>query len=169
MPQRRDVNRIRIFRINHYARDALRLAQSDISERLARVSGFINAVAKRRALAIIRFARAHPHDVRIGLANGYIADGCDAVCVENRFPCRTVVDGLPQTAGRIAYIKHIRIALDDGEVVNASAHAGRPNRTKPKAAQQRIIRQIDRRRRRSRRRYIWHGWRRSLSASLLRL
>src|SRR5262249_14094303 len=72
--ERRDINRIRVLRINDDTRDGLCLFQPDVSECLAAVGRFIDPVAESGTLAVVRLARADPDDIRIGLANGDVAD-----------------------------------------------------------------------------------------------
>ena len=51
-------------------------------------------------------------------------------------------------ARRIADVVGRRIGLDDGDVVDAAAHARRPDRPEAERAQHRIVREVDGRRRR---------------------
>ena len=50
--------------------DMLGILQPNVGPVLAAVSGFVNAIADRDAVAHPRFAGAHPDDLRIGRING---------------------------------------------------------------------------------------------------
>src|SRR5262249_55954630 len=65
MAGRGDVDDVRILRIDHDARDGLRLLEPDVRERLAAVFALVDPVAEGRRLPIVRFTRPDIHDVRV--------------------------------------------------------------------------------------------------------
>ncbi len=62
---RGDIDRVRILRVHHHARDALRLLQADVLELLAAVGGLVDAAAEGRALPVVRLTGAHVDGVRV--------------------------------------------------------------------------------------------------------
>ena len=131
-----------------------RVLQPHVLERLPAVGRLVDAVAERRALAVVRFARADPDDVRVLLADGQVADRRRRVGLEDRRPRRAVVDGLEDAARGEAEVDDRRVALDDGDVVDAAADVGGADRPEAEVLQQRIVGPVDGRRlgRRRRRR-----------------
>ena len=119
------------------------VSQADVREGLAAVCRFVDAVAERRGLPVIRFAGADVHDVRIRRVDGNVADGGRAVRLENRIEGRAVVDRFEDTAHGVADIDDVRIAFADRDVVDAAAHAGGAYRSKPERREQRVRWQID--------------------------
>ena len=77
-----NVHDIRIDRTDHDASDVHRLVQSHVLPRVAAVGRFVNAVAPRRALAIVRFAAADPDDRWIRWRDGDVADRGDRLVIE---------------------------------------------------------------------------------------
>ena len=86
------------------------------------------------------FAGADVHDVRIRRMDRDVADRRGAVGLEHRLERRAVVLGLEHAADRVADVDDARIAFGHGDVVDASAHAGRTDRSEPECRQQRILR-----------------------------
>ena len=128
MAHRRDVDDVRILRVHDDAADALRFVQPDVLEFLAAVGGLVDAGAERRALAVVRLSGPDVDDVGVRRRNRDVADRGNRVLVEDRRPGGAVVGGLPDAAGREADIDGRRVALDDGDVVDAAAHVGRADR-----------------------------------------
>jgi hypothetical protein len=129
MAERRDVDDVRILRVDNDPGDALAVLQADELELFAGVGRLVHAAAERRALAIVRFARTDVDDVRIGRGERDVADRGDHVLVEDRRPGRPVVRRLPQTAAGEAQIVGRRVALVHRDVVDATAHVRRPDCT----------------------------------------
>src|SRR5439155_22033668 len=96
------VDGVRVLRVDLDARDRLSLLQSHAREGLAAVGRLVDAVSDRRALPVVRFPGPDPHDVRVLLADGDVADRSRRVALEDRLPGRPVVDALPDAAGRKA-------------------------------------------------------------------
>jgi hypothetical protein len=124
VPDRGDVEDIRVLRMDDDARDALCLLQPHLLPRLAGVGGLVDAGAERGALAVVRFARADIHDVRIRRCDRDVADRRDRLLVEHGRERRPVVDGLPHATGRERDVVDVGIALDHGEVIDAPDHVG---------------------------------------------
>ncbi len=143
MAGHRDVHRLRTFRIDHDARDRLRLLQPDVRKRLSTVRRLINAVAKRRGLPIVGLAGADVDDVRVGRVDGDVADRRGAVMLEHRLEGGAVVLRLEHAADGITDINDVGIALRHGDVVDAAAHARGADGAEAEARQQRIGRHVD--------------------------
>ncbi len=139
----RRVNRLRVARIDHDARDGLRLAQADVLEGPAAIGGLVDAVAKRRRLAIVRLSGADIDDVRIGGMDGDVADRRGRVLLEHRLPRSAVVLRLEHAPDRVAHVDDVGIRLRHGDVVDPSPHAGRADRSKPERREQGIVRRVD--------------------------
>ena len=86
--ERGDVDDVGILRVDDDPADVLRLAQPHVLPGLAAVGRLVDAVAPRRALAVVRFAGADPHDVRIGRVDGDVANRHRRLRVEDVLPGR---------------------------------------------------------------------------------
>src|SRR5439155_13226454 len=102
-------------------------------ERLATVCRLVDAVAERGRLTVVRFARADVHDARIGRMDRDIADRRAVVGFEHGRERRPVVLRLEHASDCVADVDDVRIALRYGDIVDASSHAGWPNRTELEA------------------------------------
>src|SRR5437868_13395647 len=71
---RRDEHDVVIRGIDDDAIDVLGVAKAHVLERRSAVGRFVNAVAPRGALAVVRFAGADPNEVRFRLGDGEGAD-----------------------------------------------------------------------------------------------
>jgi hypothetical protein len=136
--------------MHDHPRDRLGLAQAHVGERPAAIRGLEDAVAERRTLPVVRLARAYVDDAGVRLGNRDVADRMSRVGVEDRLERDAVVLGLPDAAGGEADVEHLRIILDDGNVVDAPALADRPDDAPTESAQRGISGFIDRRGRRGR-------------------
>src|SRR5690349_78098 len=100
MAQHGDVDNVWVFRIDHDARDRLGIFKTHLRESLTGVGGFVDAVAKARALAVVGLAGADPNDVWIGRSDGDVADRVSAVRIEDWLKGRAVISRLPNAVGR---------------------------------------------------------------------
>ena len=116
----------------------------DVLEVLAAVGGLVDAGAERRALTVVRLARADVDDVGVRRCQLDVADGGDRELVEDRRPRGAVVDGLPDAAGRVADVERRGVALVDGDVVDASAHDRRADRAPDEPFEHRVVRFVHR-------------------------
>ena len=154
---RGDVDDVGILRVHDHLGDRLRFFQPHVLELASAVGRLVDAGAERRALTVVRFARADIDDVGVRRRDLDVADRRDRVLVEDRRPRRAVVDGLPDAARRVADVDDRRVALVDGDVVDASAHDGRADRAPDEPLEQRVVRLVD-----------WPGRRRFLGLRLFR-
>src|SRR6185503_16935601 len=122
---RRDVDRVRVTRIEHDARNRLRLAETDVRERLAAIGGLVHPVAKRCRLPVVRLTGADVDDVRIVLIDGDIADGGGPELLEDGHEARPRVCRLEHSADGVPDPDDTRVLLVYRDVVDASAHARR--------------------------------------------
>ena len=83
MPDRRDVDDVRVLRVDDDAADALGFLQPDVHELLAAVGGLVDAGAERRALAVVRLAGADVDDVRVRRRERDVADRRHRILVED--------------------------------------------------------------------------------------
>ena len=124
---RRHVDDVGVLRVDDDAADVLRVAQAHVLPGLAAVDRLVDAVTPRGALAIVRFAGAHPHDVGIGRVDGDVADRHRGLGVEHVLPRVATIDRLQQTAGRRRRIEDRGVGLVHREVRDAPAHEDGPD------------------------------------------
>src|SRR5260370_18262488 len=131
--ENRHVNYIGILRIDDNACYGLRILQAHLREGLAAVGRFIDAVTKAGTLAVVGLAGAHPDDFGVRRSNRDISNRSSRISINNRLESCAVIRSFPDSAGSEAHVINISIALDHGDVVDASAHACRsdaaPNKT----------------------------------------
>ena len=96
--------------------------------RLAAVGRLVDAVAPRRALAVVRLAGADPDEIGIALRDRDVADRHQPLVLELGLERGAVVDGLPHAAVRRADVEDRRVGLVDRQVRDAPRHRGRPER-----------------------------------------
>src|SRR5207253_10387351 len=82
----------------------------------------VDAVAPRRALAVVRLAAADPHEIRIVLRYRDVADRDQSLRLELRLERRAAVRGLPYAAVRGTDVEDRGIRLVDREVRDAPRH-----------------------------------------------
>ena len=107
MAQHRDIDDVRISWIDHDASDRLRIGQPHLCECLPGVRRLINAVSKAGTLPVVRFAGAHPHDVRVRGSDRDISNGRGRISIENRRESRAIVRGFPDAAGGRADVANV--------------------------------------------------------------
>ena len=83
-PSGRHQHHIVVGRMHHDAIDVLGLRQSHQRKRVAAVGGLINAAAPRRALPVIRFTGAHPHQIGVDLRYRNIPDRNEPLILKER-------------------------------------------------------------------------------------
>ena len=121
---RRDVDHVRVLGVHDHLGDRLRFFQSHVLELAAAVGRLVDAGAERRALTVVRLARADVDDVGIRRRQLDVADRRDRVLVEDRRPRRAVVDGLPDAARRVADVDDV-----DGLLSSTAMSSTRPPMT----------------------------------------
>src|SRR5207244_3218624 len=112
------VDRFGILRVDHDARDRLRLPQADVRERLAAVGRLVDAVAERGRLAIVGFAGPDVHDVGVRWMDRDVADRRGAVGLEHRLEGDAVVLRLENAADGVTNIDNAAIAFRHGDAVD---------------------------------------------------
>src|SRR4030095_3999123 len=100
MSERRDIDHIRIARVNNHPSDVLRVFQSHVLPGLAAIERAIDAVAPGRALPIVGLTASNPDYVWVGRGNTEIADRRRALVIEDGFEGRAGVCGFPDATGR---------------------------------------------------------------------
>src|SRR5579871_5309848 len=99
MAERGDINDVGILRMHANRADVQSVFETHILPGLARVGGFINAVAVRRVAADVRLAHADVNDIWIGFRN---SDGAHRsgfeLAIRNRLPGYAAIDGFPNSA-----------------------------------------------------------------------
>src|SRR6185369_16705737 len=118
----RDVNDVWIARVDNDPANMLRIPEPHVLPGLAAVERTIDTVAPRRTLSIIRLAGTDPDDIRVRGRYADVADRRRSLLVEDRLEGRAGVCGFPYAAGRGSYIEGRGVAVDNREVVDASAH-----------------------------------------------
>ena len=134
-PGRRHEDDVVRARVDHDAVDVLRRAQADVRVRLAAVGGFVDAVAPRCALAVVRLARADPDEVRVALRDGEIADRDQPLILELGLERRAVVHRLPDAAVRRADVEDRGVRLVGGDVGDPTRHRGRADGSEVKCVE----------------------------------
>ena len=99
----------------------LAIAQAEMRPGLARVGGFVNAVANGEIGAMQAFAAADIDDIGIGRSDGDGANGLRGLIVEDRIPGAAVVVGLPHAAVDLAHIENVGLAGHAGGSARAPA------------------------------------------------
>ena len=124
MADGRDVHHIRVRRMNDDAADVARVGEAGQLPRAAGIGRLVDAVAPRRALAIVGFAGSGPDDVGVRRRHGDVANRHHRVdAIEHRRPRRALVDAPEDAAagGRdvdgVGLTRHAR----DRDVVDAAA------------------------------------------------
>ena len=108
VPQRGDVDDVRIRRINHDPSDVQRFLEAHVRPVPAAIHGLVDAVTSRIARAVVGLAGAHPHSVGVGRGARDVADRAHSVCaVEDRVPPCATVRRLPDTADGAAKVRGV--------------------------------------------------------------
>ena len=122
--EHRDVDGVRIPRVDQDPRDLTRVGESHEPPARAGVGREVDAVPVDDVVAGVRFARPHPDEIRVGGRDG---DGADRgrVLFEDRFERHAAVDRLPDATRRRADVDHVRVSRDSGDRGDAPAAGGR--------------------------------------------
>jgi hypothetical protein len=120
--QRSYVQNIGIPWMNNDPADVARGNETHALPCFAAVERLVSAIAPGTALAIIGFASANPNDGGIRGSDGDVANGGNALFVEDRFPRGAIVGGLPDSTGSNADEYDAGIRFDYGKIVDAAAH-----------------------------------------------
>ena len=118
----RHVGHVRIPGMDLDAGDVVRRLEPEVRPGPAGIRRPEHAHPPRRGLAVLRFARADPHDVRVRRGEGDVPDGEHRLVVEERFERASTVDRLPHATRRHANVEGGRIGLVDRDVGDAAAH-----------------------------------------------
>ena len=89
-----------VARVDDDAIDVAGGAKPHVGVGLAAVRRLVDAVTPRRALPVVRFARADPDEVGVRLRDGHVADRHQALRLELGLERRARVDGLPHAPVR---------------------------------------------------------------------
>src|SRR5262249_62116838 len=99
-PLRRDVDRVRVPRINNDLADVLRVLQADVLPRPPAVDRLVHPVPVADAPLAVILTRPDPDDVRVLRIEDNTTDRVRAFVVENRRPGDARVGRLPDSARR---------------------------------------------------------------------
>src|ERR1700722_6368009 len=119
-----DVDDVGIRRMNQNTWNMMRILQAHIGPRLSAIHRFVDAVAPRRALAIVAFSGSHPDNIRFRLRYGYVADGGNPLIVKHRRPGNSPVDTFKNSAAGGSRVDDVGVAFDHREIVGASTGVG---------------------------------------------
>ena len=100
----------------------LRLFEADLGEGCATIRGLVHPVTPARALAVVRLTGADIEDIRMALANREVTDTAGFKVLENRLKGGAVVGGFEDAACSRRHVKRGWIRVDNGEVIDTSAH-----------------------------------------------
>ena len=126
-PLRRDVDRVRIARVDQDFADVFAGLEADIPPRLPAVGALVNAVAVADAALAVVLARADPEHTRVLGVHRDAADRIRALVVEHRRPGGAGVGGLPDAARSDGDEKPRAIARINGKANDATRGHGRPD------------------------------------------
>ena len=108
-PVRRDVDDLRIARIDHDAADVLRILQPEVPPRAPGIVAAIHAVAVADAALVVRLAGADPNRARVLAIDRDGADRIGALVLHDGREGRAGVGGLPHPAGRDADVPRLLV------------------------------------------------------------
>ncbi len=109
VPQRRDVDQVRVPRVHDDAADLPRLGEADERPRAPPVHRLPQATTRRGVAADVGRAHAHVDHVRIGVGHGDGADRPAEPTVGDVAPASTVVRAQPDAAARRAHQPPVRV------------------------------------------------------------
>jgi hypothetical protein len=147
MPSHGDPDDVRIAWMDDHASERLRIFEADVRERFARVGALVQPVSVRRRLPVVRFAGGDVEDVRVGGRERQIGDRSGSVGVENRFEGDAVVHRLDHASDGKSDVIGRRVLLVHRDVVDSAALRERSDGAPSEAAQERVVRLVDRGRR----------------------
>src|SRR5882724_4117650 len=121
MPRHRRKDFIGIAWIDGQLRNLLTIAQAKMRPGLARVGGFVNAIADREIRPMQPLTTADINHVRVRRGYRYRADRAGGLVIKDWLPGATVVVGLPHSAIANANVKHAGLARHASDRAGASA------------------------------------------------
>src|SRR3954452_10869512 len=126
MPQRRDINQVRIFRVHSYTSYLAGILQANVLPGLAGVHRFVNAVPVGYIAPDVVFACAHVNDVRIRLRyrNRSNRGSSEILSVGDGLPVRAGVFRFPDATANTTEIERVGSGFDTCHRRNASASKG---------------------------------------------
>ena len=119
---RRHVRHVRVPGVDLNARDVVRVGQPQVRPRAPGVGGAVDAGAPRRALPVLRLARADPDDVGVRRRHRHVAHRGRRFVLEDVLEGDAGVLRLPHAAAGGADVEDARVRLDHGQVRHAPAH-----------------------------------------------
>ncbi len=122
--ERRDVHDVGIGGVDHDAADVVSLLEAQVRPGNAGIHRFVDAIAPRRALAIVGLAGADVENRRVGWREGEVADRGVRLIIEDGLPGVAAVDRLEDSSCGGADVHDAGIGFHYGEVVDASTHGG---------------------------------------------
>src|SRR5882724_349464 len=125
MPRHRRKDFIGIAWIDGQLRNLLTIAQAKMRPGLARVGGFVNAIADREIRPMQPLTTADINHVRVRRGYRYRADRAGGLVIKDRLPSAAVVVGLPHSAIAHADVKDVRLTghTSDGPGASATVRA----------------------------------------------
>jgi hypothetical protein len=140
---RRDVDDIRIRRMDRDAGDVVGIAQPHVRPGLAGIGRLVHAVARVGAPRGERVARANPDDVGVRWRHGDVADRQLRLTVEHRLECRPVVRRFPEAAGPEPDVERVEVIfrrrIGHGDVRRPRPHAVRAQIPVGEGSKQRLV------------------------------
>ena len=124
MPQHGGEQAVRVARVHGQRGNLLAVAKAQVRPGLARVGGFVDAVADGEVRALQAFAAGHINDVGVGGSHRDGADGTGGLAVEDRRPGAAVVVGFPDAAVDLAHVEQVGLAGHAGGGARAAATEG---------------------------------------------
>ena len=119
-PLRRDVDDVRVARIDEDLADVLGVLEPHVLPGLAGVGRLVDAVAEMRAALAGVLAGAEPDDVRVLRIDDDAAEREGAALVEDRREGDAAVLGFPQAAERAGDVPDVRVLRIDLDVLDAA-------------------------------------------------
>ena len=120
----RHVGDIRVARVHADSGDVPGFLEAHVGPRAPAVHGLEDTIPPRRALAVLRLPRSHPHHVRVRRGEGDVPDGSRGLVGEEGGPRGAVVGALPYAGRGCAHVDDARVRLVYGEVADAPADDG---------------------------------------------
>ena len=122
VPQRGDVDDVRIAGVDDDAGDAACVVEPHVLPGLAGIGGLVDPVADRDVAADPCFPCAGPHDVGVGRGDGERTDRLHRLVIEDRLPVHAAVGGFPDAARGRPGVVDALVARDAGDRGHAISH-----------------------------------------------
>ena len=124
---RRHVEDIRVGWMHHNTPNMLCLLKTNLGEGCATIRGLVHPVTPARALAVVGLTGADIEDIRMALAYREVTDTAGFKVLENGLEGGAIVGGFEDATGRRRDVIGTWIRVDNGKVIDASAHDCGPN------------------------------------------